>query len=170
MHIVKDPDPRQTLRGFRILVAEDEGLIAMLLKDCFADAGAQVIGPAGRVDAALRLVDEAMAGGGLNAAVLDLNLNGAWATPIADRLFGLKIPFLFVTGYCKSDLRFMPVQVIYKPFDFDRLINAVQELTSFNGSGQPSFHIPPISFRANALKAWLGPSGAPRRRGDFAAR
>ena len=82
------------LRGARILIAEDEALIAFELEATFKDAGAQVIGPAFNVRAALDLAER----GGLSAAVLDLRLDRETSQPIARHLSTIGVPFLIYTG------------------------------------------------------------------------
>jgi len=66
------------LAGRRVLVIEDEMIVAMLLEDMLADLGCTVLGPAARVDQALTII---AAAGSLDAAVLDVNLNGQKSYP-----------------------------------------------------------------------------------------
>ena len=119
------------LRDRRILVVEYEALVAMLVEDTILDAGAKVVGPAATVADALRLVDEAQIDGTLDAAVLDLNLGSETVMPVADRLVGLGVPFLFATGYaagCGTSGHTAPI--LQKPFDPERLITALEALAS----------------------------------------
>ena len=97
MSTYSPPERSAALTGKRILVVEDEGLVAMLVQDGLADAGAEVIGPAGSVADALQLVETAMGEGGISGAVLDLNLGGEPVFPVADALIDLGVPFLFET-------------------------------------------------------------------------
>src|SRR5690348_16116387 len=90
-----------TLNNIRILVVEDEALVALLVEDALLDEGAQIVGPAATVSDALRLIDEAKVDGRIDAAVLDLNLGGETALPVADRLAALGVPFLIASGYGK---------------------------------------------------------------------
>ncbi|WP_137179318.1 HWE histidine kinase domain-containing protein [Roseomonas sp. AR75] len=85
-----------SLDGRRILVVEDEPLVAMDVEQTLRDLGAAVIGPAGTVAEALRLVEQA---GMPDAAVLDVNLGGQAAFPVADLLVRRGVPVLFATGY-----------------------------------------------------------------------
>ena len=105
----------------RILVVEDEPLVAMLEEDLLVEAGAQVVGPAPSVAQALALIGD----GDLDAAVLDVNLGKETVFPVAERLAALGVPFVFVTGYGSQGLipAFANRPVIQKPFkpnDFAR--------------------------------------------------
>ena len=92
------------LIGRRILVAEDEALLAMSVEDELRSAGAEVIGLASSVAEALRLLTASPAGNGVDAVVLDLQLRDGFARPVAERLFSLRIPFVITTGYaCPGD-------------------------------------------------------------------
>ena len=89
----------------RILVVEDEYLIALELDIQLRAAGYRVIGPAPDVDRALKLLrDEAP-----DAAVLDVNLAGEWVTPVAHALQAMSVPFILASGYVAADLQGIPV-------------------------------------------------------------
>ncbi len=90
------------LSGRRVLIVEDDYFLAEDLKAELESKGAEVVGPAGRVSDALALLANAER---LDGAVLDVNLGGEMAYPIADALRAKEIPFVFVTGY---DARFIP--------------------------------------------------------------
>jgi DNA-binding response OmpR family regulator len=116
------------LQAWRILVVEDEALVASLLEDDLRSTGAEVIGPARSVDEALLLI--AAAEGRLSAAVLDFNLNGTMVSPVADRLADLGVPFVFATGYgegCDRGLH-AAAPVLAKPFSLNRLVAAIRGL------------------------------------------
>lgn len=89
---------RQTeeLRGKRILVVEDDYIIAIDLALTLEECGAEVIGPAGSVADACELIASE---GRLDGAVLDINLGRERAFPIADELRARGVPFVFATGY-----------------------------------------------------------------------
>lgn len=81
--------------GKRVLVVEDEPVIAMTIEDMLMDLGYDVVGPASSLAAAQTLA-EAEA---LDAAILDININGGRSYVIADELRRRGVPFAFATGY-----------------------------------------------------------------------
>jgi CheY-like chemotaxis protein len=84
------------LIGRRILVVEDEYIIAADLAQSLEDLGASVLGPAGTVADALALVAGEPA---LDAAVLDINLGSEKVFPVAEALQARGVPFVFASGY-----------------------------------------------------------------------
>ena len=115
-----------TLAGRRILVVEDELLVAMMLEDMLGSEGCVIVGPISRVEPALKAAREEP----LDAAVLDINLAGARVDPIAKALAERNIPFLFTTGYDRSML---PAEhadrpALAKPFKPAQLIDALATL------------------------------------------
>jgi DNA-binding response OmpR family regulator len=88
------------LTGCRVLLVEDDALIAMDVEGSLNDFGCQVVGPFGSVvDAIAALRTEQP-----DCAVLDLNLNGRLAMPIADALSEARVPFLFLSGHSRDVL------------------------------------------------------------------
>ncbi len=85
---------RDTSR-LRILVVEDDFLLALRLETLLGDAGYDVVGPAARLDQALTLIENEP----VDAAILDVNLNGTLVFPLADALARQGAPFLFLTAY-----------------------------------------------------------------------
>lgn len=83
------------LMGKRILVVEDEFLVAAMLEDMLADLGAVVVGPAATIAKGLELSATAA----LDAAILDVNVNGVRIDPVAEALSTRGIPIVFATGY-----------------------------------------------------------------------
>jgi DNA-binding response OmpR family regulator len=82
----------------RILLAEDEALLALLLAERLEEAGFRIAGPATSVAAALALIEQE----GCDAAVLDVQLGDETAAPIAQALRNRNIPFLTLSGYSES--------------------------------------------------------------------
>ena len=90
----------QTFAGRRVLVVEDEALVAMLLETILEDMGCMAVGPAATVDEGLRMAaDEAV-----DAALLDVNVAGRQVFPIAEALRERGVPFVFSTGYGEGGL------------------------------------------------------------------
>lgn len=89
------------LQGRRLLVVEDEYLIAIAMQRDLEGHGAVVVGPAPSVRRALGLL-----GGGpvLDGAVLDINLGSETVFPVAEALERRRVPFLFATGYDAADV------------------------------------------------------------------
>jgi CheY-like chemotaxis protein len=112
---------------FRVLVVEDEILIAMLLSDMLAELGYGAVGPITDVDRALAAVDQ----GGFDAVILDVNLNGRQSSAVADKLKARQIPFVFATGYSLQGPRgFEDVPTLQKPFqlhDLRRALDIIRE-------------------------------------------
>ena len=116
-----------SLVGRRILVVEDEMMIAMLVEDMLSELGCAVVGPAHALDAALEL---ARTESSLDAALLDVNLGGQPVFAVADALRERGVPAIFSTGYGDAGLREVDrgAQVLQKPFragDLARALNAV---------------------------------------------
>ncbi|SFK00790.1 response regulator [Bradyrhizobium sp. Gha] len=89
----------------RILVVEDEYLIALELDTELRAAGYRVIGPVPDIDGALELLKVERP----DAAVLDVNLAGKWITPVAETLRSMSVPFILASGYVAADLQAEPV-------------------------------------------------------------
>ena len=108
----------------RILVVEDEAIVAMLIEDTLEELGYAVVGPVGRAGAALSLIDVAE----IDGAVLDVNLDGESSYRIADALAARALPFVFVTGYGKTGLdpAYRDRPVVQKPFTSHTLARALQ--------------------------------------------
>lgn len=83
------------LDGLRVLVVEDEPVVAMYLEDLLEGLGCETIGPASRLADGLALAE----GNGFDVAILDINLGGERSTPIAEALRTRGVPFAFASGY-----------------------------------------------------------------------
>ena len=101
-------------RPLRVLVVEDEMMVAMLIEDMLDELGCSVVGPCAHIDEALKAARELE----FDAALLDFNLNGKNTYPVAWTLRERNIPFLFATGYGSSILNsnFMGIPLLQKPF------------------------------------------------------
>jgi CheY-like chemotaxis protein len=94
------PSDAVSLDGVRVLVVEDDALLALDLDATLASRGCAVVGPFGTAAGAIAEVKR-MA---IDAAVLDLNLNGETSISVADALAGRDIPYLFLSGYDREVL------------------------------------------------------------------
>lgn len=112
------------LKGRRVLVVEDEFFLAEDLARGLTERGAQVVGPSGDVEDALDLIEETER---LDAAVLDLNLRGEMAFPVADALLERGVRFVFTTGYDPAGIppRYRGVVRCEKPADAGRIARAL---------------------------------------------
>ena len=112
------PFPRRR----RVLVVEDEYLVAQDLAQELEDLGVEVLGPVARVEDALALLASGAAQP--DAAVLDVNLGGRMAFPVVDVLRGRGVPIVFVTGYDPASLpqAYARVPCCEKPFDAGRCL------------------------------------------------
>jgi PAS domain S-box-containing protein len=117
--------------GRRVLLVEDEALVAMMIQECLTECGHSIIGPISRASEAV----QAAHNGDYDAAILDINLGDGTAYPVAEIVAARGIPFVFVTGYGADtvDARFGGVPVLQKPIErqsLERLfvagINALQ--------------------------------------------
>jgi CheY-like chemotaxis protein len=120
-------EPRN-FAGLRVLVVEDEALVAMLVEDMLADLGCVVVGPVAELEEALQTVADAE----VDCAVLDVNLAGRPIFPVADALKAKGVPFAFASGYGEAGVRddHRGVPVLQKPFREADLARALGELAS----------------------------------------
>ena len=105
----------QPLSGRRVLVVEDESLVAMLLETLLEDMGCTPVGPASNVDEGEAIARDTV---DLDAALLDVNLAGRQVFPVAAVLKARGVPFVFSTGYGESGLpdEWRGTPTIQKPF------------------------------------------------------
>lgn len=101
-------------KPLRILIVEDEALVAMMLEDVVADLGHQVVATAGQLTNALECARTLE----IDLAILDLNLNGQRTHELAPILAARGVPFVFATGYGAAgvDPAWSHVPVLQKPF------------------------------------------------------
>lgn len=121
-----------TIEGRRLLLVEDEYVLALGLADTLGDMGADVLGPVASVADALKLVESLPE---IDAAVLDVNLGNEEVYPVADALAARGVPFLFATANARASLpeRFAQVEICQKPFDADCFRKALLRLLGAAG-------------------------------------
>ncbi len=112
----------------RVLLVEDEMMVARMLHRMLTELGYAVVGPATGVDEAMKLIG----GGGIDAAVLDINLDGEMSFPVADELTNRGIPFVFSTGYGEEVLSngYHASRLLKKPYRRSRLEGALADLVA----------------------------------------
>jgi PAS domain S-box-containing protein len=104
-----------TLTGNRIMIVEDEALVAMALREALDELGFSVTGPFNRISEAMI----ALRNNHVDAAVLDVNLGGELIYPLADVLTAGQIPFVFITGYGAEEIehRYAHIPILQKPIE-----------------------------------------------------
>jgi len=119
-------EEHQLAKGHHILVVEDEAMIAMLIEDMLRDLGSTPIGPAYTAEQALELISAER----IDAAILDINLDGQRTDFVAATLLSKNIPFLFASGYASAgiDKLFSGQLVLTKPFKQSELERALKRL------------------------------------------
>lgn len=112
----------------RILVVEDEALVAMELNQVLSEQGWQVVGPAATLEEALALAEQEL----FDVALLDVNIHGRRSYPVADALSDRGIPHLFLTGYqiVDGDPGPKTAIVLQKPVDPGALLKALDDVTA----------------------------------------
>ena len=118
--------PQDNLKSTRILIIEDEPLVSMDMESSLTAAGCEIIGPAGTLEDAKLLVEDA----NYDAALVDANLAGYPVDELATALTQKNCPFAFVTGYGREALPsgFREAVMLGKPFSQDQLLTVVEML------------------------------------------
>lgn len=117
---------RGPLQGKKVLIVEDEALIAMLFEDMLSDFGCDVVGPAMNVRQAMEVARSAA----IDVAVLDVNLNGESSFPVATLLETRGVPFVFSSGYGANGLppEWQDRPTLPKPFTSDQVADVLAGL------------------------------------------
>jgi CheY-like chemotaxis protein len=126
----------------KLLLAEDETLVGMMMRDLLSDAGFFVVGP-------IQTLDEAIGAARsfeFDGAILDVNMGGTLVYPLAELLAQRGIPFIFITGYDDDsiDPRFSGASILQKPLDPEKLKFALEK--NFGGLSA----VPPAPAKAVA--------------------
>ena len=114
------------LSGRRVLIVEDEVMVAWALEDMLTDIGCVIIGPAARVNQALAMIETEV----IDVALLDINLNGEKSYPVADALAVRGVPFVFSTGYRQDRMPdgYKQFPTLQKPFSGEKLAEELAKL------------------------------------------
>ena len=112
------------MKSLRLLVVEDDGLVAMMLEDFIEDLGCHLAGSLSSVGEALAWIE---AGGEADAALLDVNLGGEQVFPVAAALAARGVPFAFTTGYGEMrEPRYKDATLLGKPISLERLVETLK--------------------------------------------
>lgn len=116
----------------RVLLVEDEAMIAMLMEDMLDEFACDVVATVGELDAAIAAANTEQ----LDLAFLDVNLRGIPVYPVAEVLRARGVPFAFVTGYgsAGADAAHSDAPVLQKPFQAQDLAAVVRRLRSQQSS------------------------------------
>ena len=108
----------------RILIIEDEHMLAKALSRALRGTEAEIVGMAATVEQAMALLE---ATPDVDGALVDINLRGVWAYSVADALAKRRVPFVFTTGYSSLVIpdRYRHITVLQKPFEPDEIIAAL---------------------------------------------
>ncbi len=112
--------------GLRVLLVEDEMMVALLVESMLIDLGHEVIGPVGRLDRAVAMAEREI----IDFAIIDVNINGGKAYPVAAALSARGIPFIFATGYGRAGLAapFQDRPALQKPYRFEDMRAAIEAI------------------------------------------
>lgn len=112
----------------RVLIVEDESIVALFIEDLLEELGHKVAGTVSRLDEAMTRGKQ----GGFDLAILDVHLHGEEVFPFADFLVEQKTPFIFATGYGERGIpdRLRGAPTLQKPFRPDELADMITKLTA----------------------------------------
>jgi DNA-binding NtrC family response regulator len=133
----------------RFMILDDEIIVALDLEHMLTDLGHFVVGTANRMEHGMKIAQE----GGLDMAILDINVRGVLSFPIAEVLRSRDVPFIFASGYGQRGLidAFRDAHVLTKPFDIDGLARMVAQACGSPNRQGPDIHnsltAPPIVVR-----------------------
>jgi len=134
----------------RILIVEDEPLIAMELAELVKELRCEVLGPARDMPTALRLLADHQ----LDAAILDINIDGDRSFVVADELSRLGKPWIFTTGYDAEILngRYADVPFVTKPFSTEDLSSLITQILPRDASEEFENAQTPSASRSSGRK------------------
>lgn len=113
--------------AMRILIVDDEVLIALDVEETLKSAGYEIAGMAGDVDGALRTIEA----GAVDFVILDGDLGGESAEPVARRLDELAVPYVVASGYSQRQLAWLgEAPLIQKPYGTEALLDAIDRISS----------------------------------------
>jgi CheY-like chemotaxis protein len=112
--------------GGRVLVCDDNLLMADVVAEFLRECGLEPIGPVGRLESAMQMARE----WALDGAILDINLNGRPCFPICAILSARRIPFIFLTGYAAAaiPIEYRGVSLVAKPFEANEMKEVLAQI------------------------------------------
>jgi len=112
--------------GRRVLIVEDEAVIAGLIETILGEAGYSIVGPVATLERALATIERER----FDAALLDIRINGHDAYAVADVLMKRRIPFIFVSGFTRKQMPagYRHCAYIAKPFAPDAILALLEEV------------------------------------------
>ena len=133
-----DDRPRH---GGRVLVCDDNLLMAEVVAEFLRECGLEPMGPVGRLESAMQMARERA----LDGAILDLNLNGRPCFPICAILSARRIPFMFLTGYPHAVLpvEYRAAPLVAKPFEPNELKEILADMLDLPPEWPAPQHFPP---------------------------
>ena len=127
--------------GGRVLVCDDNLLMAEVVAEFLRECGLEPMGPLGRLESAMHMARERA----LDGAVLDLNLNGRPCFPICAILLERRIPFMFLTGFPQAaiPIEYRWAHLIAKPFEPNDMKQALEDMLELRKGWPPPEHFEP---------------------------
>jgi two-component sensor histidine kinase len=125
--LTTEPERREIANRHRILIVEDEALVAMVYEEYLIEVGYDIIGPAADLPSAMTLLAQERP----DAAILDVNLSGKPVYPLAETLIEIGVPFVLCTGYAQLDIKTEKLRhapVLTKPVNSKTLIAVIADL------------------------------------------
>ena len=113
-------------RGGRVLVCDDNLLMADVVAEFLRECGLEPMGPVGRLESAMRMARERA----LDGAILDINLNGRPCFQVCAVLSARRIPFIFLTGYpgAAVPIEYRGAPLVAKPFEPNEMKEALADM------------------------------------------
>jgi CheY-like chemotaxis protein len=133
----RDGRPRH---GGRVLVCDDNLLMADVVAEFLRECGLEPMGPVGRLESAMRMARERA----LDGAILDINLNGRPCFPICAILSARRIPFIFLTGYPQAaiSIEYRAAPLVAKPFEPTEMKEVLAHMLGLPQDWPPPEHLP----------------------------